>query len=96
MGLVHEVAGGSDLHVHVGEHERHGLELDDGAAELLPLFGVGESEVERSLSDPESLCPDPRPRAVEGHHGDAHALTLFADEVGGRYPHLIEEQLPGG
>ena len=44
-------AGGLDRRLHVGEHERQSLVVDDPLAEGLALLGVRDRVVERALRE---------------------------------------------
>ena len=53
---VDELAGGLELHAHVGEHELHALEVGDGAAELAAI----DESMRRIADDREVGLIEPR------------------------------------
>ena len=59
-GDVDQVPGGLDLHLHVGEHELHALEVGDALPELPAVLDVGDRGVERALGDADGLRADRR------------------------------------
>ena len=95
-GGVGQLAGGLDLHAHVGEQELQSLEVGDRLAELLPLLGVGQRVVDRALRDADGLGGDGDPGVVEGAHRGLEAGALLADHPVGGDPDLVEVDLAGG
>ena len=51
--VIREVLASLDFGGHVGQLERHALEVHDGLAELLPLDGIGACCLECALGDAE-------------------------------------------
>src|SRR5512133_629864 len=93
--LVENSAGRLAFRLHVGERRRDQLVLRDRLAHRLARLRVLERVVGRALREPEALCADPRPRAIEDPHGDPEALALFAEQVVRRNATVVEEQLTG-
>ena len=85
------MAGGLDLHRHVGEHELHALELGDRLAELLALPRVADGVVKRPLGDAERLRGDRDPGVVEGGDGGLEPGSLRADHAVGRDAGVLED-----
>ena len=94
-GGVRHLAGGLDLHAHVGEQELQALEVRDRLAELLALLGVAERVVERALGDADRLRGDGDAGVVEGLHRGLEAGALGADHPVGGDPHVVEVDLAG-
>ena len=67
--LVQECAACVEACLDVGNHLIDGGEVHDGLAELLAVFGIGESFVVSHLADTNGLCGNAEAGAVhEGHH----------------------------
>src|SRR5205823_13580498 len=67
-----------------------------GPAHRLARLRLLERVVGRALGDPERLCRNAGPRAVEDPHRELEAVTLRAEEARGRDAHVVERQLTGG
>ena len=92
---VRQLAGGLDLHAHVGEQELQTLEVADRLPELLALLGVAECVVERALGDADGLSGDRDPGVVERAHRGLEAGALVADHPIGRQADVVEVHLAG-
>src|SRR5262249_36809884 len=77
---IDEEASGVDLRRHVRELPLDRLEVADAVPELLALDGVRAGDVVCRLSDPERLCGDADPSAVECRHRDPEAAPLLVQE----------------
>src|SRR5579862_4449639 len=91
--LVRELASRLDPRVHVGEHRLDHLEVADPLAELLPVPGVGDRHVERTLGDADGLGGDRRSGPIERGHRELPAVALVADPVRGRHADAVELEL---
>ena len=94
-GGVGELPGGLGLGCHVGEHELDALELGMLLPNCWRSPRVGDRCVHRSLRDPDGLCRDTQPGAVEGLHCELEPFALVADAIRGRNPDVVEGQLRG-
>ena len=94
-GVVDEEAGGFDVGGHLGELELHGLELDDGLAELLAFFGPLCGVAPCALGEAEHLGADADAAFVEGLDGDLVAFAGFAEDLRGRDDAVAEDELAG-
>src|SRR5699024_7258004 len=95
-GHVHHLAGGLQLHGHVGEHELDTLEVGDGLTELLAFLDVGHTLVQGALSDADGLRADGHAGVVEGAQRDLETLTGGADHTVPGDAHIVEEQFTRG
>ena len=95
-GVVDQQARGFHFGRHLGELELHALEIGDGLAELLALFGVGDGVIERALGETDHLRADGDAALVERFDGDLVALADFAEDVRGGDAAIVENQLAGG
>ena len=93
--LIQHQAGRLQFRFHVGEFELGVLEVGDGLAELLALFRIGDRLVEGELGAAERAGGDVEPAAIKACHGEAEAVALFADAIGRRHTHAIENDLAG-
>src|SRR5229473_1344550 len=105
----HEQPGRVHRRPHVGEHERDGLVLPDGAAELDPLPGIVAGVLEGRAGDTDRHSRNARPGRLERLHRRLLAApaaraypaqpivqpVLAADQAASRYPHVIEHDLRG-
>src|SRR5437762_1131439 len=94
-GAVDQGAGSLDLGRHVGDHECDPLERPDRAAELLPLLAVGRGGLVCTLGEAEGHGRDRDPPAVEDLEEDPEPLADASEQVVGRDPGVIEDQLAG-
>ena len=95
-GDVDHLAGGLELHRHVGEHELHALEVGDRLAELAPLPDVRERLVERPLGDADGLGADGDAGVVERREGDLQPGADLADDAVAGDAGAVEDELAGG
>ena len=94
-GLVYQSAGGLDLGRHVGQLELHRLEAADGAAELLALLGVAETQLERALCHAEPQRGDADAAAIQDLEELLEAVAARAEQVFLSHPAAVERQLTG-
>ena len=90
-GVDHQ-AGSTQLGRHIGELKAEVLLEGDGFAKLDALFGVSESRFIGALADAESLRGNADTAAIEGLHGNAEALALFAEQVFLRHFDVVEHK----
>jgi hypothetical protein len=67
-----------------------GLEIGDGAAELLAFLHVGMGRIQCSLGRAHRAGGDIDAAAVQALHGDLEAFALAAQQVVRRNAHIVE------
>ena len=70
------------------------LQIGERATDLCDR-GSTARIIDRTLRDPTACAPMLGRDRVQRPHGDVEALTLVADAVLGRNPHVAEDHLPG-
>src|SRR4029077_16029246 len=72
------------------------LEPVDRLAELLPLPGVLDRELERALGEPQRLRRHTRTREIERHHRAPEPLPFAAEHLIFRHAAILEMELDHG
>ena len=81
---------------HIGQLKLDGLVLGDGDAKGLPLLGVTDSGVEGGLGHAHGPGRNVNPPGLQAAHDLAKPPAfLAANQVLGRYPEVLENQLAG-
>ena len=91
--MIQECPGCIQCDLHIGEHELHGLVLDDGLAESRAHLGVFNCLIQRALHDAERTVRVDAAAAVEALHRDVEASSFLSYQVVRRDPHVLEDDV---
>jgi hypothetical protein len=89
-GLVEHRAGGEQFGQAVREHAGHQAVLDDRPAAGLPLLRERGHLLGQPVRGAQAARRDHQPLEPEPLVRERHPVALGADQVGRRYPHILE------